>query len=107
MNKTLVGDFRSEVGDIKRRFNYPKLGDAFVHLGVKLVFDLDDNDAFKFSFVGVGGREKGIDAFVPEEEGDKRLNIVQGKYSENNVKTCVRKDVETFVPHIRGLQTQT
>ncbi|MBU5537660.1 MAG: hypothetical protein QW818_03010 [Candidatus Aenigmatarchaeota archaeon] len=60
MNKILIDAFRNEVYEIKENFTYPKLGDAFVHLATKLIFDLDDNDAFKFCLVGVAGKEKGL-----------------------------------------------
>jgi hypothetical protein len=93
MNKILINAFRNEVSEIKKKFNYPKLGDAFVHLAIKLIFDLDDTDAFNFCFVGVAGKEKGIDAFVPDEQ-NRKLNIIQGKFSEKKIKQSTRKDVE-------------
>lgn len=93
MKKILVDSFRKEVKVIKENYDYPNLGHAFVHLAAKLVFDLDDNEAHDFCLIGLGGRDKGIDAFVPEEE-NKILNIVQGKFTEEKIRKCKRTDIE-------------
>jgi len=92
-NKILIDAFRREVEEVKENFHYPKLGDAFAHFAVSQLFDLDDNDAFQFCLIGVGGREKGIDAFVPEDM-KRRVNIVQAKYSEKKLKKSTRLDFE-------------
>jgi hypothetical protein len=81
MSKALLRELREEVEKIKKEYNYSHLGHAFVHFCIKYIFDKDDEDAAGYCGIGAFGRDKGIDAIVPDDE-EKLLVIISGKYSE-------------------------
>ncbi|MHA1431076.1 MAG: AIPR family protein [Candidatus Freyarchaeota archaeon] len=81
----LIRQLRDEVKKRKREYNYPTDNDAFVHFALELIFDLDGNEAQSFCSIGIGGKEKGIDAFFSDAD-KKYVYIIQGKYSHRGVR---------------------
>jgi hypothetical protein len=74
----LVAEVNSAVAALRDQF-YANDGDAFAHYAIKSFFDVDDDDAFEFCDIG-GRNDKGIDAFW-NDESERRIAIVQVKYS--------------------------
>jgi hypothetical protein len=91
--------FKREVREIRESEGYANDGEAFVHLCMKLVFDLDDNEAGRTCVVGRGGHEYGIDAYYLSEEDV--LYIVQGKFRET-VGRELTEDLQTSLRLLRG-----
>jgi hypothetical protein len=70
---------KAEVRRLQRSF-YSNSGDAFTHFLVRHYFDLDEDFAYEYADIG-GRNDKGIDAFWVDED-ERRVVILQAKYSE-------------------------
>jgi hypothetical protein len=90
--------FKREVREIRESEGYANDGEAFVHLCMKLVFDLDDNEAGGTCAVGRSGHDYGIDAYYLSEDV---LYIVQGKFRET-VGRELTEDLQTSLRLLRG-----
>jgi len=100
--RSLEDSFRAQVRDIATEFNYSNEGEAFIHLAVKLIFDLDDPEAIEACEIGKGGHDWGIDA-VHRDESDT-LFIIQGKYGRKTGRN-IRDDLQTALSLLGGQVT--
>lgn len=66
----LLNRMTSEAREITKSFSYTDEREAFVHIFVRQFLDVGDDDAAIATQVGVGAREKGIDAFYIDRDDE-------------------------------------
>lgn len=90
-NRQLLKRIKTGIDDLQERY-YSNAGDAFCHLALRALFDLDEDDAFEACDVG-GANDKDLDAFWHDEQG-RRVIAVQARYSASGTKRFDRKVVK-------------
>ena len=77
-NRQLLKLITDEVKSLQERY-YSNAGDGFCHFAMRMLFDLDEDDAFEACNIG-GRDDKDLDAFW-HDEPNRRVIAVQAKYS--------------------------
>jgi hypothetical protein len=100
-NKELLRRVKSEIRRLTRSY-YAQKGDAFCHYAVREYFDLDEDDAYEYCDIG-GKNDKGLDAFW-HDEAERRIVIVQARYSETGNARWTRELLTTSAATFSWLQ---
>jgi hypothetical protein len=101
LDKQIHSELLKETKKIKKAFSYTNDGEAFIHVFVRAYLDISDDDAAEAAQVGVGGHDKGIDAFFVDES-DKIVHVFGGTLESRSFGPEILVDIERARAFLRS-----